>query len=50
MDDSSENINIKELSNTIFIDIYEIINNELYILGNIKTENINENVCQYFEE
>ena len=44
MDDSSENINIKELSNTIFIDIYEIINNELYILGNIKTENINENV------
>lgn len=44
MDDSSEKINIKELSNTIFIDIYEIINDELYILGNIKTENINENV------
>lgn len=44
MDDSFENIDIKELSNKFFIDIFEIINDELYILGHIITENINENI------
>lgn len=44
MDDSFENIDIKELSNRFFINTYEIINDELYILGNIITENINETI------
>ncbi len=44
MDDSCEKIDIKELSNKFFIDIYEIVNDELYILGNLKTKNANETV------
>ena len=44
MDDSCEDIDIKELSNKFFIDIYEIVNDELYVLGNRKTKNANENV------
>lgn len=44
MDNSSGKINIKELSNKFFIDIFEIINDELYILGNVKTQNIDENI------
>ena len=44
MDDSSERINVKELSNKFFIDIFEITNDELYILGSIKTRNADENI------
>ena len=44
MDDSSEKINIKELSNKFFIDIFEIINDELYVLGSIKTRNGDEDI------
>lgn len=35
MDDSSKKADIKELSTKFFIDIYEIINDELYVLGKI---------------
>lgn len=44
MEDSFERIDVKALSDKFFIDIYEIVNDELYVLGHIITENVDENI------